>query len=373
MTRAPTAARAGAFRVALVCVALTAACGGAMLEGTIDPRSLALVPEVDGEVDEEVEVAAELGAEFVAEVVRRLAVESCAVTPFVATREQRFDPEVEATIADLYGLGRDLCEAGLHRIDAGYDEEGEVAISGGDSGRLVGDGYAFVFDDFRSVSLAGAAPSAETLPACGGVVSVSPDLVVHNIDSQPVIVRVESEEHVFLWARSDGGLACSNQVGASTSPNELLLTTGVGRTAIHVERAGGAAGRVDFSIDPFDSDAGAVSIWHPGTTPTRIPVYVGEYERFAEGDDYTDCTGYVGLTPTARVLVPAEAYGEIRVESYDYDPVLYLEGPGGQILCNDDYDGYDPGVYSSFAAGVWEIYVGTYSPNDAFDATPVLD
>ena len=74
------------------------------------------------------------------------------------------------------------------------------------------------------------------------------------------------------------------------------------------------------------------------------------------------CTGYIAMTPDHVFEIEQEMTLRVSVTSSD-DTTLVMQGPDGVVLCNDDADGLNPGLHTTFAAGTWSVYVGTWMPS----------
>ena len=46
------------------------------------------------------------------------------------------------------------------------------------------------------------------------------------------------------------------------------------------------------------------------------------------------------------------------------DTTLVIRRPDQTMICNDDYEGLNPGVESAFPIGIYEVWVGSYDRND---------
>ena len=111
--------------------------------------------------------------------------------------------------------------------------------------------------------------------------------------------------------------------------------------------------------------------WVPGSGQRSnhqipSPGYVRDSMQIAN-----HCVGYIGDVPTMTVLLRTGAQAEVTVES-QADPVIVMVGPSGQVFCNDDYNGLNPGLFETFEAGSWDIYVGSYSPSDPIQFELIL-
>lgn len=73
------------------------------------------------------------------------------------------------------------------------------------------------------------------------------------------------------------------------------------------------------------------------------------------------CRGWIEVAPNHQMILhSAVEQLEIRVSSSG-DTTLVVQGPGG-TLCNDDTDGLNPVIAGRFEPGIYNVYVGTYSP-----------
>lgn len=74
------------------------------------------------------------------------------------------------------------------------------------------------------------------------------------------------------------------------------------------------------------------------------------------------CNGYIAMEPDHVFELAATTELRVRVRS-QHDTTLLLQGPGDEILCNDDFDGLNPGIDHEMSQGTWNVYVGTYAPS----------
>ena len=73
------------------------------------------------------------------------------------------------------------------------------------------------------------------------------------------------------------------------------------------------------------------------------------------------CVGHIANNPDHLVeLTGSFNYLRFRVFS-DEDTTLVIQGPDGQLYCNDDSVGLDPQIEDSFPAGTYQVWIGTYS------------
>lgn len=88
------------------------------------------------------------------------------------------------------------------------------------------------------------------------------------------------------------------------------------------------------------------------------------------------CRGYaVAASETSATLFAQTRFSYLRVmvsgqdaESGAHcDTTLAVVTPSGNVLCNDDHDGFNPVVEGAFEQGLYRVLVGVYSPNRRCD------
>jgi hypothetical protein len=76
--------------------------------------------------------------------------------------------------------------------------------------------------------------------------------------------------------------------------------------------------------------------------------------------DYgAECAGHVSRDPSLSVELAEPGTYRVEVQSAG-DTTLVLEGPTG-VFCSDDVDGVNPAIVEHLEAGVYHVFVGSYS------------
>lgn len=76
---------------------------------------------------------------------------------------------------------------------------------------------------------------------------------------------------------------------------------------------------------------------------------------------HTGCRGVVPDRPQHRITFTESMFVEVLATPVaGRDLTMVITGPGGLVWCNDDYRGLDPGIRTTFAAGTYDIFIGTY-------------
>ena len=105
----------------------------------------------------------------------------------------------------------------------------------------------------------------------------------------------------------------------------------------------------------------------PGFLPDPITVTgsAGGSDDASSRD--VSCVGFVAQSPN-HVLVVRHDFTWLRVMVRSTgDTTLVIRAPDGRMLCNDDFEGLDPGVEGPFPAGDYEVWVGTYEQGTRHD------
>ena len=75
------------------------------------------------------------------------------------------------------------------------------------------------------------------------------------------------------------------------------------------------------------------------------------------------CAGMVADAPDVRVVLQGTGSAELRIDvTSAADTTLIVELPNGDWMCDDDSVGLNPAAALPAAAGVYDIWVGTYDP-----------
>ncbi|MEM6712364.1 MAG: hypothetical protein AAF590_08785 [Pseudomonadota bacterium] len=146
----------------------------------------------------------------------------------------------------------------------------------------------------------------------------------------------------------------------STSLNRFaILSTGVAATALMlVAPVHGQSSKLEPTFGVVTEQAGF------GSNTLAIQAG-GAIEADALG---AGCVGFIADAPDIVFDYGGNASVTIEATS-QVDTTIVVETPGGQFLCNDDFDELNPGVETAFnEPGRYAIWVGTFDPlvNDLF-------
>lgn len=79
----------------------------------------------------------------------------------------------------------------------------------------------------------------------------------------------------------------------------------------------------------------------------------------------SDCRGYINSAPN-HIINATGAFANLRViVSSSADTTLVIQRADGSFVCNDDFEGLNPGVQGPFGPGQHRVWVGTYNAASA--------
>lgn len=82
-----------------------------------------------------------------------------------------------------------------------------------------------------------------------------------------------------------------------------------------------------------------------------------------------DCRGYIASAPN-HIINATGAFANLRViVSSPMDTTLVIQRADGTFVCNDDFEGLNPGIAGPFGPGQHRVWVGTYSATPMGPAT----
>ena len=81
------------------------------------------------------------------------------------------------------------------------------------------------------------------------------------------------------------------------------------------------------------------------------------------------CRGYVTAAPDYELSFTPGSLDLYIAALSDTDTTLVINDPNGNWVCNDDNNGFNPGLrFESPQAGTYDIWVGTYREGDGVPA-----
>ena len=100
-----------------------------------------------------------------------------------------------------------------------------------------------------------------------------------------------------------------------------------------------------------------------GVSGGQTGVPAGQVDASTYGDTATGpCRGTIAAAPDHMMTLDA-AFSSLAIEvtaTDAGDTALVLAGPGG-VWCNDDTNGLNPSVVSTFGAGTYSVWIASYS------------
>lgn len=128
---------------------------------------------------------------------------------------------------------------------------------------------------------------------------------------------------------------------------------------------GGVATGIPSAVPPPPSGATAALSLTPGFLPDPITARGTAGGSLAASTLDPRCRGHIPMTPQHTVTLQSDFRNLRAIVHSAQDTTLVVRGPNGVYQCEDDSEGFNPIVTSSYAPGVYQIWVGTYSANGA--------
>jgi hypothetical protein len=214
-------------------------------------------------------------------------------------------------------------------------------------------------------------------PCVGSIDTTADHHITLQASFQYLHFRVFSDEDTSLVIRGPRGEYYCNDDAVGLDP-VVEGTFPAGNYELFVGRVGSTAGEYRLEITeigtasqsatPLSSNFEDLSL-RPGFLPdpqTLSGVSGGPHDASALGTTpFGPCAGSIATRPD-HLLTVEEPFEYLRIRGFsDGDTSLVIRGPDGQVYCNDDAVGLDPQIEGSFAAGVYQIFVGAYGGDSA--------
>jgi hypothetical protein len=261
---------------------------------------------------------------------------------------------------------RRACHAGLTGVAAIRNSDGRMELRSQTGGFLANEEATFAFGDDRAeltVYPNRAPQTRNVVRGCDDSFNSTPVHVIYAEQTGSIAVSAKAGTSMML--RSGDETYCldrrsgEDRVGAIVSAEEgeewEVFANATDRQA---------DSRVEFTVSTLDEDLASYMLtWAPGQTVRASHMLSGtsgDASRFG-----TECYGNLPIEPTTQLLVEERGPATVGATSSE-DAVIAIVGPDGETLCNDDYDGLNPGIQLSLSPGIWEIYVGSWAPGAQF-------
>lgn len=224
---------------------------------------------------------------------------------------------------------------------------------------------------------------------CPGFVDISaPDLVLSLDAPQPMIsLYARSSADLVLAVRGPDGSWLCNDDDMELNPAVRVQGAQAGEYLVYVgSYSPGATGTYNLYAsmgapnwqDAMSGPASAPDMLNTDAEPAvaRIPfgpetqidprlifdIEPSRIEAFGLGDG---CAGFITPTRPDVVIEASEGLPQLMVYvASDADGVLAIVAPDGQLFCNDDFEGLNPGVMiPNPMPGDYAVFAGTYGGN----------
>ncbi len=227
----------------------------------------------------------------------------------------------------------------------------------------------------KVVLAAGAMPASWLDSSCSGYISPAPSARLILGQGGDVSIAAGADEDLTLAVRGpDGTVRCNDDGADGTNPGLTLTGAEAGAYEIWVGSYSAGVGHPTTVLhvaseyitdNPFVTrpDAGLQADQSLRLTagfdddPRRVAVRAGGEASLDHLDD--QCFGYAGAAPDLAVDYRAGDYDLYFLMTSESDGVMAVRTPSGEMLCNDDQQGLDPGVHvENPTSGQYLIWTG---------------
>jgi len=223
---------------------------------------------------------------------------------------------------------------------------------------------------------------------CRGFTTTAPsyELTYQAGDLDLYISAYSDRDTTLVVNMPDGSWRCDDDSAGSLNPglhfNEPVSGQyrvwvgtysegGEAEAALHVSELGfGGEFEFESGLDySLPATAGSVSL-ASGFMPDPYEVDLGAGgTHSAEYAADAHCRGYVAEAPTFELDYTASELALYISAVSETDTTLVINAPDGSWVCNDDNDGFNPGViFDQPMSGVYDIWVGTYFRDEGVSA-----
>ena len=223
---------------------------------------------------------------------------------------------------------------------------------------------------------------------CRGFTTTAPsyDLTYQAGDLDLYISAYSDRDATLVVNAPDGSWRCDDDSAGDLNPglhfNEPLSGAyqiwvgtysegGEAAAALHVSELGfGGEFEFESGLDvSLPATSGSISL-ASGFLPDPFEVDLGAGgTHSAEYAADSHCRGYVNEAPTYELEFTSGELPLYISAASETDTTLVINAPDGSWICNDDQDGFNPGVMiSEPLSGIYDIWVGTYFRDEGVGA-----
>ena len=223
---------------------------------------------------------------------------------------------------------------------------------------------------------------------CRGYATTAPDFnLTYDAGSLDLYISASSEGDTTLIINApDGSWRCDDDSAGYPNPGvrfeepisgryDIWVATygetGPQDAVLHIsELAFGDEYQSDETLDfTLDANFGSIALEGGFSPDPHVVELVAGGPLAAESAADSMCRGYVTAAPDYELTFsPGELDLFISAMS-DADTTLIVNDPSGNWVCNDDHNGFNPGLrFEQPQAGVYDIWVGTYREGDGAEA-----
>jgi hypothetical protein len=223
---------------------------------------------------------------------------------------------------------------------------------------------------------------------CRGFATTAPDFsLTYDAGSLDLYISATSDGDTTLVVNSpDGEWICDDDGAGNLDPGVHFDNPASGRydiwvgtysefgpqdAVLHIsELAFGDEYQADETLDyTLDANYGAIALTGGFSPDPHVVDLVAGGPLAAESAADSMCRGYVTAAPDYELTFTPGALDLYISAVSDSDTTLVINDPSGNWVCNDDNNGFNPGLhFQGPEGGSYDIWVGTYREGDGAPA-----
>jgi hypothetical protein len=210
---------------------------------------------------------------------------------------------------------------------------------------------------------------------CNGYVADAPDYIVNYGGGSDLQITATSDQDTTMTVITPSGEVLCNDDFGDLNPGLFVNDAGSGSYAIWVgtympienDYYPTATLRVAEVSTTKTQPSGAITSTSltAGFTPDPFTTVLAAGGPIDAGTVDGVCNGFIASEPDFELNYTSGDWPLRIYVTSDADTTLLMRTPSGEIMCNDDFDGLNPSLsLSAPSSGIYEVYIGTYSPTD---------
>lgn len=232
-------------------------------------------------------------------------------------------------------------------------------------------------------------PGFDLGDTCNGFIAEAPDYVVNYAGSEALRITATSQDDTTMVVIApDSSVHCNDDfsglnpgvIGPENLPGNYAIWIGT-FNAIENDFYPEASLDIDEVSANKEQPAGAITSANlgPSLSPDPFTTTLAAGGIIDASTVSPACNGYIATQPDFTLAYTASSEPLRTFVDSNADTTLLIRTPSGEVLCNDDFDGLNPGIIiETPTSGTYEVFIGTYeqggdNPNATLAFTNSVD